>query len=126
MRILLIDDDDLVRDTLCSFLESGGHDVVQAPGGEQGLALLEQETPDAIICDRIMPNVSGFEVLERVRRDWPHLSTVPFLFLSGLSDERDVAAVSSLAPTAYLSKPIKRADLLAALERAFTQPKAPT
>ena len=118
MRILLIEDDVVTRMTLAAMLANAGYEVVEAGDGEQGLAEIARQAPDAIFCDRMMPRVSGFEVLEAVRRDWPALNAVPFFFLSGLSDERDMMAVADLNPTDYLSKPISRGDFLSALARA--------
>ncbi|MGH6719079.1 MAG: response regulator [Alphaproteobacteria bacterium] len=124
MRVLLIDDDDLVRVTVRDFLAGSGHEVVEARDGTQALAEIARALPEVILCDRMMPLMSGYELLERVRRDWPTLDRVPFFFLTGLADERDVAAVAHLRPTAYLLKPIRRADLLAALDAAAGSPPA--
>jgi two-component system alkaline phosphatase synthesis response regulator PhoP len=118
VRVLLIDDDDAVRETLREFLARGGHEVVEARDGAEALAELARARPDAILCDRMMRVMSGYELLEVVRRDWPTLDSVPFFFLTGLADERDVAAVEHLRPAGYLRKPIRQAELLAALDAA--------
>ncbi|MEM9646212.1 MAG: response regulator, partial [Planctomycetota bacterium] len=67
-RILIVDDDQEIIDSVQYALEGEGHDVIIARDGNQGLALAEKENPDLMILDMMMPKRSGFLVLEKLRR----------------------------------------------------------
>jgi CheY-like chemotaxis protein len=116
-RVLIIDDDDLVVETIATLLRAEGYDVVSATNGEEGLAQIARRAPDLVLCDRVMPGLSGYEVLERLRHERPDLCDLPFVFLTGLADPRDIGATADLRPAAYLTKPIGRAELLRAVAR---------
>jgi CheY-like chemotaxis protein len=74
LRILLIDDDPGVREVLAVMLASLGHSVVQAPGGREGLGLLEAGIPvDLVLTDLRMPQMTGWDVVRDVRARWPHV-----------------------------------------------------
>ena len=75
--------------------------------------------PDLIICDRAMPAMTGYELLERIRGVYPQYRDVPFIFLTALTDQRDRAAVRPLKPTAYLEKPLDFDVLLNTIEQAL-------
>ncbi len=83
-----------------------GHEVIEAQNGEEGLRKFRESEPDIVLCDRAMPGMSGYDVLERIRGAHPQFNDVPFVFLTALGDPRDRAAVDHLKPAAYLTKPI--------------------
>lgn len=105
-KILLIEDEASVREMLVDELTVQGHEVIEARNGEEGLRKFLESEPDIVLCDRAMPGMSGFDVLERIRGAHPQFSETPFIFLTALADPRDRAAVDHLKPTAYLTKPI--------------------
>ena len=70
-RVLVVDDDGEIIESVCLALESKGYDVLVARDGNQGLALAEREDPDLMILDMMMPKRSGFLVLEKLRRTRP-------------------------------------------------------
>lgn len=116
-RILVIEDEEALRDDLVDLLRSApeGYEVVEAPEGRSGLALIEARPPDLVICDRLMPTMAGHEVLEALRAGHPRSAGIPFVFLTALTDARDREAVAPLHPTLYLSKPIDHRALLRAI-----------
>jgi CheY-like chemotaxis protein len=75
-RILVVDDDLLVRETAREILESGGYEVLTAADGLDGLHALSKSLPDLIISDLNMPRMSGFEFLAVVRERFPHIATI--------------------------------------------------
>ena len=79
-RLLLIDDDDLVRAVLATALTRAGHAVVQAGDGRQGVRLFAAEPADLVITDLVMPDREGLEVITELRRGWPE---VPIIAMSG-------------------------------------------
>jgi CheY-like chemotaxis protein len=116
-RILVIEDEEALRDDLVDLLRSApeGYEVLEAPEGRTGLALIEARRPDLVICDRLMPAMAGHEVLEALRARDPEFAGMSFVFLTALTDVRDREAVAALNPTLYLSKPIDHGALLRAI-----------
>lgn len=104
--ILIIDDEEGLRDLLSEELMNCGFRPIVARNGVEGLDAILQNEPDLVICDRAMPHMSGFELLQRLRGTFPQYSTLPFIFLTALTDERDMLAARDLKPSAYLTKPI--------------------
>ena len=93
LSILLVDDDDLVRDSVTLLLEALGHAVTAAEGGEQALALLaEGLRPQVILLDRNMPGLDGLEVLARIRRNHPAL---PVLLATGRIEDLPIEALAA-------------------------------
>lgn len=114
MRILLIDDDVDVRRTLGDYLRGRGHEVHIAEDGVQALALLQRELVDIIITDVRMPGIDGFEVLRRVREQWPHIEVIVATAYGDVE-----SAVQALREGAfdYFAKPFKLHDISASLRR---------
>lgn len=105
-KILLIEDEAPVREMLLDELTVQGHKVIEASTGEEGLEKFLENEPDLVVCDRAMPGMSGYEVLERIRGAHPQYEDIPFIFLTALTDPRDKAAVEHLKPSAYIEKPV--------------------
>lgn len=89
MKILVVDDDRSVRDTLRQSLTFNGYDVVQATDGEEAQTLIRKENPDLVIMDGILPKVDGLEILRSLRGSG---SEVLVLMLSQKSDVADRVA----------------------------------
>lgn len=104
--ILVVEDERELCSILYDDLSSRGYKVEIARNGQEGLDLIQGVEPDLIICDRAMPVMSGYQLLERIRGGYPQYSTLPFIFLTALSDPRDRHSVDHLNPTAYLEKPV--------------------
>ncbi len=105
-RILLIEDEPQVREMLLDDLTERGHKVIEAANGVDGLQMMITGEPDLVLCDRAMPGMSGYEVLERIRGAYPQFADIPFVFLTALSDPRDRLAVDHLKPSGYINKPV--------------------
>mgnify|MGYP000911122295 FL=1 len=104
--ILVVEDERELCSILYDDLSSRGYRVEIARNGQEGLELVQGVEPDLVICDRAMPVMSGYQLLERIRGGYPQYSTLPFIFLTALSDPRDRHSVDHLNPTAYLEKPV--------------------
>jgi CheY-like chemotaxis protein len=120
-HILLIDDDELLRDTLVQLLELDGHRVTEAAGGEQGLKAYETGRGiDLVVTDILMPGIDGARVIAELRRRSPEL---PILAISGgrrvLSSEFSLLTASLAGASAQLAKPFGRHELQAAVRRAL-------
>lgn len=115
MKILVVDDDDSIRDVLGMILSARGHEVDEAVDGADALARLGRDAPpDLVLLDMMMPRLDGEAVLEAMRRD-EALARIPVVLLSGQQAARQQA--EQLGVAGCLVKPIELADLLATVER---------
>ena len=105
-KIVCIEDEVDFREFLVETLEDLGYQVIQADNGMDGLEAILEHRPALIICDRMMPKMSGTELLQTIKDRHPDLSSTPFVFLTALGDRRDMHATAELSPTAYLTKPL--------------------
>jgi PAS domain S-box-containing protein len=118
--ILLVDDDETVREYVRTILENGGYDVLSAANGVEALFAVEkrQGPVDLVVTDVVMPKVSGLELRDRLLARWPDLKV---LFVSGYPDEA-IARHGLLEPTAnFLSKPFSAQALLARVEKLLRE-----
>lgn len=104
--ILVIEDESAIAELIEEGLKNSGYKIVLAKNGIEGLAYIQEVEPDVIICDRIMPSMTGSELLERLRNVFPQYKNVPFIFLTALTDTRDKTAVQHLGAFAYMEKPL--------------------
>jgi CheY-like chemotaxis protein/phosphoribosyl 1,2-cyclic phosphodiesterase len=102
--VLVIDDDEELRVLARKSLRKAGHHVLEASGGEQGLAMLLSEKPDLILLDLLMPAPDGFAVLERLRAD-AATRNIPVIVLTGHGDEESARKSFEAGATDFLSKP---------------------
>lgn len=114
--ILVVEDDTFIRANLKLFLELEGYRVIEAENGAQGLAMTFSEKPDLILCDVMMPEIDGFEMLARLKAN-PAWTDIPFIFLtaSAEGDTRNVGL--ALGADEYLTKPFNLAEVLALIRR---------
>jgi len=120
-HILLIDDDELLRDTLLQMLELDRHRVTEASSGEQGLKLFGSGSGfDAVITDILMPGMDGTQVIFEMRQRAPRL---PLIAMSGgrrkLSPQFNLETATMVGATSQLAKPFGLKDLRAALNKAL-------
>jgi DNA-binding response OmpR family regulator len=112
-KILIVDDDAEIIESVRYALEGGGYQVVVARDGNQGLALAERESPDLIILDMMMPKRSGFLVLEKLRRMSDVM--VPVIMITGNEGSRHKAYAELLGVSEYIRKPFQMEKLLQAV-----------
>ena len=121
MRLLIIDDDRALRDALRRALSLADYEVDTAAGGEQGLASIAQQPPDAVVLDVGMPEIDGLEVCERLRRLG---NRVPILMLTARVEVSDRVAGLDAGADDYLVKPFDNDELKARL-RALLRRSGP-
>lgn len=103
-RVLVVDDDNDVRDVLETSLTAAGYDVRQAQDGVEAFELMAAWLPDLMVLDISMPRMDGWEVASKVSTD-AKLSAVPLLFLTAHSDDLDILRGLSLGAIEYMTKP---------------------
>jgi CheY-like chemotaxis protein len=119
-RILVVDDEPIIRETLAELLAEAGHDVTAAADGAAALARLEAGLePDVVLLDLMMPVMNGWELRRRMLAD-PRLAAIPVIIFSGAPDGRREA--DQLRVAAFAAKPVRTRDLLALIERVTTAP----
>jgi two-component system, OmpR family, KDP operon response regulator KdpE len=114
-RILVVDDEPQIRRFLRAALTSHGYELSEADGGEAAIKLAATEAPDVIILDLGLPDISGVEVIRRLR-EW---SKTPIVVLSARSQEHDKIEAFDLGADDYVTKPFGMGELLARLRAAL-------
>ncbi|NEQ30919.1 MAG: EAL domain-containing protein [Leptolyngbya sp. SIO4C5] len=113
-RILVIEDEPQVRANIQEILELNDFAVITANDGRAGIQVAKQEQPAIIICDLMMPELDGFEVLAALRQQ-PETALVPLIFLTARSDRADMRRGMELGADDYLTKPFEPSELLRAV-----------
>ncbi|HEY3020066.1 MAG TPA: response regulator transcription factor [Solirubrobacteraceae bacterium] len=108
-RVLVVDDDDDLRELLRRLLERGGHEVLTAPNGREGLRRLYSDRPDLVVLDIGMADLDGWQTLDRIR----DLSDVPVLLLTAMATEPEKVRGLRGGADDYVTKPFGRQELLA-------------
>lgn len=116
MKILVVDDDLSVRDTLRQSLTFNGYDVVQAADGEEALTQIRKESPDLVIMDGVLPKIDGLEICRELRGGG---SEVLILMLSQKGDVADRVAGLDAGADDYLAKPFALEELLARVRSLY-------
>jgi len=113
-KILVIEDDALVRENLLDLLDAEGYTPISAKDGETGVALIYREKPDLVICDILMPRMNGYEVLAKINQE-PEFAALPFIFLTAKTSRDDLRKGMELGADDYITKPFTRDDILRAI-----------
>jgi DNA-binding NarL/FixJ family response regulator len=123
-KILVIEDEPEMRRNLTTILRLEKFHPLPAANGRAGVQLAKKEKPDLILCDVMMTELDGYGVIAALRAD-AETVTIPFIFLTAKGEKPDIRAGMNLGADDYLTKPVAKADLLAAirsrLERAGQQ-----
>jgi signal transduction histidine kinase len=113
-KILVIEDDRSVRENLLDLLDAKNFETFGAGNGKTGVELALVHQPDLIICDVMMPELDGFGVLTALRKE-PATATIPFIFLTAMTEKTDLRQGMSLGADDYLTKPFTGGELLDAI-----------
>ena len=119
-KILLVDDEEAITENLAPFLQRSGFSVIVGQDGEQALALIEAENPDAMILDVLMPKLDGREVLRRLRAqgNW-----IPVLLLTQVGEAVERAMALEEGADDYLNKPFDPHELVARIRAVLRRAK---
>jgi DNA-binding NarL/FixJ family response regulator len=123
-RILVIEDEPEMRRNLMAILRLERFQPLAAEDGQVGVELAKREKPDLVLCDVMMPKLDGYGVIAALRASSETVA-IPFIFLTAKGEKPEIRAGMNLGADDYLTKPVAKADLLAAvrsrLERAAQQ-----
>jgi DNA-binding response OmpR family regulator len=118
-RVLVVDDDDTMRSQLRRLVERNGGQCIEAGSGAEGLRELYRTTPDLVLLDVTMPELSGWVTLERMR----DLTDVPILMLTGRGTELERVRGLRMGADDYQTKPFSHPELLARIEVLLRRPR---
>lgn len=114
-KILIIEDDTIMRENTAEILELAQFEVITAPNGKVGATLAKEKTPDLIVCDIMMPELDGYGVLHILSKD-PKTASIPFIFLTAKAEKSEMRKGMELGADDYLTKPFEDTELLSAIE----------
>jgi DNA-binding response OmpR family regulator len=109
-RILIVEDEAVIRKAIRMACEKEGYEVVEAENGTEGLRLSETSRPDLMLLDLMLPDISGFDVCREVRKTG---SGVPIIILSAKTEEIDIVVGLEIGADDYITKPFRARELLA-------------
>lgn len=115
-KILLIEDNESIRENTAEILEMTNYHVLTAENGKQGMEMALNENPDLIICDIMMPVLDGYGVLHMLQKN-PSTKNTPFIFLTAKTERDDLRKGMESGADDYITKPFSGIELLNAVER---------
>ncbi|WP_139062158.1 response regulator transcription factor [Ochrovirga pacifica] len=115
-KILIIEDDFLIRENISELIEVYGYQIEIAEDGLKGLEVVKKFCPDLIICDVMMPKLNGYDVLKQLKSS-PKTAKIPFIFLTAKSEKMSVFKGLDLGADDYLLKPFECSELLDIMKR---------
>lgn len=113
--ILLIEDNEDIRENMAEIMEMSNYKVFTAPDGKEGVALAVQHKPDLIVCDIMMPVLDGYGVIHMLQKN-PDTQNIPFIFLTAKSERAEIRKGMDLGADDYITKPFSGTELLNAIE----------
>jgi CheY-like chemotaxis protein/CRP-like cAMP-binding protein len=119
-KILLIEDDIVVRENTAELLELANYKVITAADGKIGVSEAKKHLPDLIICDIMMPELNGYGVLQILSKE-KSTKQIPFIFLSAKTERKDIRKGMDLGADDYLTKPFDESEIFSAIESRFAK-----
>lgn len=119
-KLLLVDDEPGLREAVQAYLSQSGFTVEVATNGQEGLEKLQQDIPDLVITDIMMPEVDGYQLLKQMRDD-PRLKSIPVVFLTARGMTSDRIQGYQARCDAYISKPFDPDELVAVVENLLAR-----
>ncbi|THU39534.1 response regulator [Niastella caeni] len=110
-RILLVEDNNAIRENTCELLELANYTVLSACNGKEGLDMALKEKPDLIICDIMMPEIDGYHLLEILRRE-SFFENTPFVFFTASAEKSEIKKGLDAGANDYITKPFDADDLV--------------
>ena len=108
--ILIIEDNQEIRDNTSEILELYGYNVIPAENGKEGIEKATKQAPDLILCDIMMPEVDGYTVIRELKSN-PTTSSIPFIYLTASGERNEVEMAMNMGACGYLRKPFEPREL---------------
>lgn len=123
-KILVVDDEEVIRKFLRIHLAKLGYEVTEAADGEQALEQLGKDDFDLLICDVMMPKKDGWEVIKQCKSN-PRMKNIPIIVLTAKDQDSDMFKGYDLGANYYITKPFTKAQLLYGLKLMFEETASP-
>ncbi len=124
-KVLLVDDDDQILRSLKVYLELEKYQVTTAQSGKEALEKMKSEKPEIVVLDIMMPEMDGFEVMERMKKD-SELSEIPVIMLTAKGQDVDVLKGYQMGAKSYMTKPFNLNELVENIELVLSTKMAKT
>ncbi len=118
--IMIVEDEVDAAEMFAEMMRVSGYRVLKAYSSGPAISLLSAETPDVVLLDIMMPDISGIEVLRYIRRE-PRLQNIPVIILSAKNLPSDIKMGLDAGATLYLTKPVGYQELKSAIEKVLSQ-----
>ncbi len=102
-KLLIVEDDQFLRELITKKLETKGYEVIQAEDGEKGFEKAKEEKPELVLLDLMLPGIDGFKVLEKIKAD-SEIAETPVIILSNLGQKKDIDKGMELGAQDFLIK----------------------
>ncbi len=116
--VLIIEDNLEIRENTAELLELGGYNVVSAENGRQGLAMAVKVKPDIILCDIMMPEVNGYEVIRELKAN-AETAAIPFVYVTASGEKSEVKLAMDMGANGYVRKPFDTKELMQVISRCL-------
>lgn len=124
--VLVIEDNTVIRENACEMLELEGYKAISAVNGKAGITMAKQNKPDIILCDIMMPEADGFEVLTALKND-ATTTHIPFVFLTASVQRKEIEKAFGMGAKDYIKKPFEAIEFFDTITNAIqlTQNETP-
>lgn len=116
IRILLIEDNQDIRENTTEILELASYEVLTAVNGQEGIKIAMQLQPDLILCDVQMPLVDGLEVFKQLKANSTYAG-IPFVFVTASAEKSEIESALAMGADGYVCKPFEASELLAVVKQ---------
>ena len=118
--ILVIEDNQDIRENTCEILEMAGYTTISAANGQEGIHYAIQSRPNIILCDILMPEISGYDVIRILKND-PLTSQIPFVYVTASGEKNEIALAMDMGAVGYVRKPFEVGELINAIHKALVE-----
>lgn len=118
--ILVIEDNQDIRENTCEILEMAGYTTIPAANGQEGIRYAIQSQPNIILCDILMPEISGYDVIRILKND-PLTSKIPFVYVTASGEKNEIALAMEMGAVGYVRKPFDVGELINAIHKALAK-----
>lgn len=116
--VLIIEDNQDVRENTMEILELAGFAVITADNGVQGVQVATNKKPDLILCDIMMPEMNGYDVIRKLKSD-PATSSIPFIYVTASGEKNELRLAMDLGANGYVRKPFDVKELMDAIKKCI-------
>jgi len=121
IRVLVVDDEEVMRNLMIKILEKAGYKVATAGGGVMAKRILAEQPIDIVLTDVKMPDVNGFDLLREIKSDYPHIAVI---MMTAYADAFTIKDALLAGADEYITKPFKHYEVTVVIERAYWRTQA--